>query len=32
MTTALPYLDHFMAGNSIRSLGELAELLEGGMR
>jgi len=32
MTAALPYLDHFMAGNSIRSLGELAELLEGGMR
>ena len=31
MAAALPYLDHFMAGNSIRSLGELAELLEGGM-
>ena len=32
MVAALPYLDHFMAGNSIRSLAELAELLEGGMR
>jgi uncharacterized protein len=29
MQAALPYVDHFLAGNSIASLAELAELLEG---
>jgi uncharacterized protein with von Willebrand factor type A (vWA) domain len=28
MQAALPYVDHFLAGNSIASLEELAELLE----
>jgi uncharacterized protein len=32
MVAALPHVDHFMAGNSLASLTELAELLEGGMR
>jgi hypothetical protein len=27
----LPHTDHFLAGNSLRSLTELAELLEGGL-
>jgi uncharacterized protein len=31
MAAALPHTDHFMAGNSLRSLAELAELLEGGL-
>jgi uncharacterized protein with von Willebrand factor type A (vWA) domain len=31
MQAALPHVDHFLAGNSIRSLGELAVLLEGGL-
>jgi uncharacterized protein with von Willebrand factor type A (vWA) domain len=31
MQAALPYIDHFLAGNSIRSLEELADLLEGGL-
>jgi uncharacterized protein with von Willebrand factor type A (vWA) domain len=31
MRTALPYVDHFLAGNSIASLEELAELMEGGL-
>jgi uncharacterized protein with von Willebrand factor type A (vWA) domain len=31
MRTALPYVDHFLAGNSIGSLEELAELMEGGL-
>ena len=31
MQAALPHVDHFLAGNSIRSLEELAELLEGGL-
>jgi uncharacterized protein with von Willebrand factor type A (vWA) domain len=31
MQAALPYVDHFLAGNSIASLEELAELLEGEM-
>lgn len=32
MHAALPHVDHFLAGNSIRSLEELAGLLDGGMR
>jgi uncharacterized protein with von Willebrand factor type A (vWA) domain len=28
MQAALPYVDHFLAGNSIASLEELADLLE----
>lgn len=31
MRAALPYVDHFLAGNSIASLEELAELMEGGL-
>jgi uncharacterized protein with von Willebrand factor type A (vWA) domain len=31
MAAALPHTDHFLAGNSLRSLAELAELLEGGL-
>jgi uncharacterized protein len=31
MAAALPHTDHFMAGNSLRSLSELAQLLEGGL-
>jgi uncharacterized protein len=31
MQAALPHVDHFLAGNSIASLEELAELLEGGL-
>jgi uncharacterized protein len=31
MQAALPYVDHFLAGNSIASLAELADLLEGEM-
>jgi uncharacterized protein len=31
MQAALPHVDHFLAGNSIRSLAELADLLEGGL-
>jgi uncharacterized protein len=31
MQAALPYVDHFLSGNSIASLGELADLLEGEM-
>jgi uncharacterized protein with von Willebrand factor type A (vWA) domain len=31
MSAALPYVDHFLAGNSIASLEELAELMEGGL-
>jgi uncharacterized protein with von Willebrand factor type A (vWA) domain len=31
MQAALPHVDNFMAGNSLASLEELAELLEGGM-
>ena len=31
MRTALPYVDHFLAGNSIGSLEELADLMEGGL-
>ena len=30
MRAALPYVDHFRAGNSLQSLEELALLLEGG--
>jgi uncharacterized protein with von Willebrand factor type A (vWA) domain len=32
MQAALPHVDHFLAGNSIASLEELAELMEGGLR
>jgi uncharacterized protein with von Willebrand factor type A (vWA) domain len=32
MQAALPYVDHFLAGNSLASLAELAELMESGMR
>ena len=32
MQAALPYVDHFLAGNSLASLEELAELMESGMR
>jgi uncharacterized protein with von Willebrand factor type A (vWA) domain len=31
MQAALPHVDHFLAGNSIASLEELAELMEGGL-
>jgi uncharacterized protein with von Willebrand factor type A (vWA) domain len=31
MAAALPHTDHFMAGNSLQSLAELAQLLEGGL-
>jgi uncharacterized protein with von Willebrand factor type A (vWA) domain len=31
MAAALPHTDHFLAGNSLRSLAELAVLLEGGL-
>ena len=31
MQAALPHIDHFLAGNSLRSLAELADLLEGGL-
>ena len=30
MRAALPHVDHFLAGNSVASLEELAELMEGG--
>jgi len=30
MTAALPHVDHFLAGNSLASLENLADLLEGG--
>jgi uncharacterized protein len=32
MQAALPHVDHFLAGNSLASLAELAELMEGGFR
>ena len=32
MQAALPHVDHFLAGNSLASLAELAELMEGGLR
>jgi uncharacterized protein with von Willebrand factor type A (vWA) domain len=32
MQAALPYVDHFLAGNSLASLEKLAELMESGMR
>ncbi len=31
MAAALPHADHFLAGHSLRSLAELADLLEGGL-
>jgi len=31
MAAALPHTDHFLAGNSLKSLAELANLLEGGL-
>jgi uncharacterized protein len=31
MRAALPHVDHFLAGNSIASLEELAELMDGGL-
>ena len=31
MRSALPFVDHFLAGNSIASLEELAELMESGI-
>jgi uncharacterized protein len=31
MSAALPHADHFLAGNSLASLEELADLLEGGL-
>jgi uncharacterized protein with von Willebrand factor type A (vWA) domain len=31
MQAALPHVDHFLAGNSIASLEELAALLDGGL-
>jgi uncharacterized protein len=31
MRAALPHVDHFLAGNSISSLEELAQLMEGGL-
>jgi uncharacterized protein len=31
MAAALPHADHFLAGNSLRSLAQLADLLEGGL-
>jgi uncharacterized protein with von Willebrand factor type A (vWA) domain len=30
MQAALPHVDHFLAGNSLSSLAELAKLMEGG--
>ena len=30
MVAALPHIDRFLAGNSLASLGELAELMEAG--
>jgi uncharacterized protein len=32
MQAALPYVDHFLPGNSLASLEELAELMESGLR
>jgi uncharacterized protein with von Willebrand factor type A (vWA) domain len=32
MQAALPYVDHFLAGNSLASLEELADLMESGLR
>ena len=32
MRAALPHVDHFLAGNSLSSLADLAELMEGGLR
>jgi uncharacterized protein len=32
MQAALPHVDHFLSGNSLASLEELAELMESGMR
>jgi uncharacterized protein len=32
MQAALPYVDHFLAGNSLASLEELAELMESGVK
>jgi uncharacterized protein with von Willebrand factor type A (vWA) domain len=32
MQAALPHVDHFLAGNSLSSLADLAELMEGGLR
>ncbi len=32
MQAALPFVDHFLAGNSLASLAELAELMESGLR
>jgi hypothetical protein len=32
MAAALPHTDHFLAGHSLGSLDELADLLEGGLR
>ena len=31
MQAALPHVDHFLAGNSLSSLADLAELMEGGL-
>jgi uncharacterized protein with von Willebrand factor type A (vWA) domain len=31
MAAAVPHTDHFLAGNSLASLAELADLLEGGL-
>ncbi|HZB06049.1 MAG TPA: VWA domain-containing protein [Thermoleophilaceae bacterium] len=31
MQAALPHVDHFLSGNSLSSLGELADLMEGGL-
>ncbi len=31
MQAALPHVDHFLAGNSLASLAELADLMEGGL-
>jgi uncharacterized protein with von Willebrand factor type A (vWA) domain len=32
MQAALPHVDHFLAGNSLSSLADLADLMEGGLR
>ena len=32
MQAALPHVDHFLAGNSLASLADLADLMEGGTR
>jgi uncharacterized protein len=32
MQAALPHVDHFLAGNSLASLADLADLMEGGLR